>query len=110
MKGVIPMGDFATGTPELATAADQMVEANELLQDEGRQLSQAVDSVQGAWKGNAAVAFTNLMTQFHDDFNTMNTALFNIAEQVSGSARDYDAQEETASADISAILNTLDNG
>lgn len=108
MKGVNLMGDFATGTPELLTAANQMVETNESLQDSGRILAQSVDAMQGVWKGNAAVAFNSLMEQFRNDFDTMNTALFNIAEQVTGSAQDYERQEEEAAADISAITSTLD--
>lgn len=108
MKGVIPMGDFATGTEELNTAANVMVETNESLQDAGRILAQAVDSMAGVWKGNAAVAFNSLMSQYQQDFNTMNTALFNIAEQVTGSSQDYARQEEEAAADISAITSTLD--
>lgn len=104
------MGDFKTGTPELLTASDQMVQTNELLQDNGRKLAQAVDSVQGAWSGAAAQAFTNLMTQYSSDFEKLNTALFNIAEQVSGSARDYQAQEDTAASDVSAIMQTLSDG
>jgi len=108
MKGVNLMGDFATGTPELVTASQQCVDTNESLQDAGRVLAQAVDSMAGVWKGNAAVAFNSLMEQFRNDFDTMNTALFNIAEQVSGSAADYDRQEEEAAADISAITSTLD--
>lgn len=104
------MGDFQTGTPELLKAGDDMVATNEDLQDNGRKLAQAVDSVQGAWSGAAAQAFTNLMTQYQQDFDKLNTALFNIAEQVTGSARDYEAQEETASSDISAIMATLEDG
>ncbi|TDV47169.1 WXG100 family type VII secretion target [Actinophytocola oryzae] len=103
-------GSFQTGATELTTAAGDMVHTNELLQDEARQLAQAVDSVQGAWSGAAAQAFTNLMTQYNDDFTKLNTALFNIAEQVSGSAADYSKQEEEASADISAIMQTLSDG
>jgi WXG100 family type VII secretion target len=104
------MGDFQTGTPELLKAGDDMVRTNEDLQDNGRKLAQAVDSVQGAWSGAAAQAFTNLMTQYQQDFDKLNTALFNIAEQVTGSARDYEAQEEAASSDISAIMATLEDG
>jgi WXG100 family type VII secretion target len=104
------MGDFKTGTPELLTASDQMISTNELLQDNGRKLAQAVDSVQGAWSGAAAQAFTNLMTQYSSDFDKLNTALFNIAEQVAGSARDYQAQEDTAAQDVSAIMQTLSDG
>ncbi len=104
------MGDFKTGAPELTKASQDMVNTNELLTDEGRQLAQAVDSVQGAWSGAAAQAFTNLMTQFNTDFNNLNTALFNIAEQVSGSAQEYQRQEDEASSDIQAILGTLSDG
>jgi WXG100 family type VII secretion target len=103
-------GGYQTGAPELLTASDQMVTTNEQLQDRGRQLAQAVDSVQSAWSGAAAQAFTNLMTQFQQDFTNLNTALFNIAEQVAGAARDYDRQEEEASSDISAIMSTLSDG
>lgn len=87
-----------------------MVQTNEDLQDNGRKLAQAVDSVQGAWSGAAAQAFTTLMTQYQQDFDKLNTALFNIAEQVSGASRDYAAQEETAASDISTIMNTLADG
>lgn len=104
------MGDFKTGTEQLTTAADQMVQTNELLQDNGRRLAQGVDSVQGAWSGAAATAFTNLMTQYQSDFKNLNDALFNIADQVTGSARDYATQEETAASDVSAIMATLEDG
>ncbi|HEX6357047.1 WXG100 family type VII secretion target [Actinophytocola sp.] len=109
--GSLPMaGSFKTGTEELTKVSDQMVQANEALQDEGRSLAQAVDAVQGAWSGAAAQAFTSLMGQYATDFQNLNTALQNIAEQVAGSSRDYSAQEETAASDISAIMSTLDNG
>ncbi len=87
-----------------------MVDTNEQLQDAGRRLGQAVDSVQGAWSGDAAVAFTNLMTSFNTDFTKLNTALFNIAEQVTGSAHTYAEQEEAAASDVSAIAATLSDG
>jgi hypothetical protein len=50
------------------------------------------------------------MTQYSTDFETLNTALFNIAEQVVGSAKDYERQEEEASSDISSIMATLEDG
>lgn len=104
------MGDFQTGAPELTKAAGDMENTNQLLVDEGRQLAQAVDSVQGAWSGAAAQAFTNLMSQYSTDFQNLNTALNSIAEQVSGSATEYQRQEDEASSDISAIMQTLGDG
>lgn len=108
-EGGNPVGDFQTGAPELQTAAGQMMDTNELLNDAGRMLAQACDQVEGAWKGVARQAFDNLMGQYSVDFQNMNTALMTIAEQVGASATEYAASEETNQADISAIMNTLDN-
>lgn len=85
-----------------------MVAANQQLQDAGSQLASAVDAVEGAWKGAAQQAFNTLMTQYATDFKNLNETLFNIADQVSGSAKDYQAQEDQASQDISSIMSTLD--
>jgi WXG100 family type VII secretion target len=104
------MGDFKTGTPELVQAGKDMVQTNEDLQDAGRVLAQSVDAVQGAWVGQAATAFSTLMAQYGDDFSKLNTALFNIAEQVAGSADAYAQQEEAAASDVSAIMSTLADG
>jgi WXG100 family type VII secretion target len=104
------MEGFITNQQVLDEKAGAMVDTNEQLQDNGRKLAQAVDSVQGAWKGAAATAFTTLMTQYHSDFKNLNDALFKIAEEVSSSATDYAAQEQAAADDVSAILHTLENG
>jgi WXG100 family type VII secretion target len=102
------MGDFETGSAELLTAAGQMMDTNELLMDNGRQLAQAVDAVAGQWVGAAAMAFNNLMSAYNADFTKLNDALSNISEQVSGSATLYQQQEDAAAADVSAIAATLD--
>jgi WXG100 family type VII secretion target len=102
------MGDFATGTPELKKAADDMVSTNQQLQDAGSQLAAAVESVEGAWKGAAQTAFNNLMQQYAADFKNLNDTLFNIAEQTTGSADTYQQQEDQAAQDISSIMSTLD--
>lgn len=104
------MDGFVTDQTVLDAKAQTMVDTNELLQDNGRKLAQAVDAVQGAWSGAAAQAFTNLMTQYQADFKNLNDALFTIAEEVSSSSADYARQEAAAAEDVSAILSTLDNG
>jgi ESAT-6 family protein len=106
----MPDGGYKTSKEVMNGLVSNMMDTNEQLQDNGRKLAQAVDSVQGAWSGNAAMAFTNLMTQFGDDFSKMNQALVNIAEQVGASSDSYAAQEEEAASDISAIMSTLENG
>lgn len=103
-------GSFETGTEQLTTLSDQMIQANESLQEQGQQLAVAVDTVQSAWKGEAADSFRILMEQYGRDFDTLNKALFDIAEQIAGSSRDYAAQEATAAEDISTIMRTLEDG
>jgi WXG100 family type VII secretion target len=103
------VGDFEAGTAEIQTAAGQMMDTNELLNDAGRQLAAACDAVEGNWKGTARVAFNTLMEQYAVDFQNMNTALMSIAEQVGASATEYAASEEQNQADISSIIATLDN-
>lgn len=102
------MGNFETGSAELLTAAGQMMDTNELLMDNGRQLAQAVDAVSGQWVGAAAQAFNNLMAAYNNDFTKLNDALSVIAENVTGSATMYQQQEDAAAADVSAIASTLD--
>lgn len=101
---------YITDPEQLKAMAQGMVNTNEQLQDNGRKLAQAVDSVQGTWSGNAAVAFTTLMTTYSNDFKALNEALFAMAEQVTGTSVDYQRQEEEASADMSLIMQTLGDG
>src|SRR5262245_4847337 len=74
--GSFLMGDFATGTPELQKASDDMVATNQQLQDAGSQLASSVEAVEGAWKGAAQTAFNNLMQQYFADFKNLNDTLF----------------------------------
>jgi WXG100 family type VII secretion target len=104
------MAGYQTGSDELRRAAGQMMDANGELQNQMRQLATAVDSVQGAWSGAAATAFTNMMQAFHRDSQTLNDSLQNIAEQTTGSADAYQRQEEEANQSVSAIAQTLNNG
>jgi WXG100 family type VII secretion target len=101
---------YITDPEQLKAMAQGMVDTNEQLQDNGRKLAQAVDSVQSAWSGAAAVAFTNLMTTYGNDFKALNEALFAMAEQVTGTSVDYTRQEEEASTDMSLIMQTLGDG
>jgi WXG100 family type VII secretion target len=99
---------FAKGEGTLPAIADTMINTNERLQDNARQLAQAVESVQGAWTGQAAQSFNTLMEAYGRDFKTMNDSLFQIAEQIQSSEQEYARQEEEAARDVSAITATLD--
>ena len=100
------MAGFAAGAPQLVQAGQAMEDTNQQIMDQGRQLASAVDGV--TWKGAAQVAFRNLMTKFAQDLKTMNDSLQNISEQITASAKAYDAQNQQAQQDMSGIMSALD--
>ena len=101
------MDGFQTGSAELKTAAGQMEQANVDLQGQLSQLASAVEGISGQWHGQAATAFHTLMSRFAEDADKLNKSLNSIAEQVTGSATAYEAQEAQAQQSISQITNTL---
>ena len=103
------MAGYATGAPQLRSAAKEMEQKNVDLMNELKSFITACDAVEGAWTGAAATAFQNLSRKFADDATKLNTALNHIAEQVTGSAQAYEQQEEQSNSAISAITATLDN-
>jgi WXG100 family type VII secretion target len=101
------MAYFQTGSTELRQAAKSMEDGNANLMQQLSQLASAVEGVSGAWVGQAHTAFQTLMSRFAEDSKKLNDSLVQIAEQVSGSATDYDVQEQQAQQSLSAITNTL---
>jgi WXG100 family type VII secretion target len=101
------MDGYTTGSAELKTAASQMMDANGQLQQQLSKLASEVEGVAGSWQGQAATAFQNLMTRFHEDANKLNQALVAISDQVGLSADEYTRQEEQSHQSISNITNAL---
>jgi len=87
-------------------AGQEMVDTKQQLMNQGQQLASAVEAVN--WKGTAQVAFNNLMTKFAQDLQQMNESLNNIADQVTASAKAYEAQNAQAQQDITGIMSALD--
>ena len=87
-------------------AGQEMVDTKQQLMNQGQQLASAVESVN--WKGTAQVAFNNLMNKFAQDLKQMNESLNNIADQVTASAKAYEAQNAQAQQDITGIMSALD--
>jgi WXG100 family type VII secretion target len=97
---------FQAGAPELMRAGQEMVDTKQQLMNQGQQLASAVEAVN--WKGTAQVAFNNLMNKFAQDLQQMNESLNNIADQVTASAKAYEAQNAQAQQDITGIMSALD--
>jgi WXG100 family type VII secretion target len=100
------MAMFQAGAPQLMQAGQEMVDTKEQLMNQGQQLASAVEAVN--WKGTAQVAFNNLMSKFAQDLTQMNESLNNIADQVTASAKAYEAQNAQAQQDITGIMSALD--
>jgi WXG100 family type VII secretion target len=99
------MAGYTAGSAELRSAAQEMMDKNQNLMDQLKQLAAAVDAVQ--WRGAAATAFQTLMTAFSNDANKLNEALMRIAEEIAASATEYDRQEEAAQQSLSGITQAL---
>ncbi|HEX4700554.1 MAG TPA: WXG100 family type VII secretion target [Pseudonocardiaceae bacterium] len=98
---------FRTGSAEMQQAVSSMEEVNHSLQGNLKNLQSEVEQVAGMWKGSAANAFTTLMAKFNEDASKLNQDLAQIAEAVSGSQKNYQAQEDSAQSSMSQILGGL---
>jgi WXG100 family type VII secretion target len=101
------MAGFATGAAELQKAGQQMQDANAQLQSNLAKLASECEQIKGTWKGQAAIAFANLMERFMTDAKNLNDSLDSISEAIVGNAANYARQEEEASQSISHISSAL---
>jgi len=66
-----------------------------------------VAGLQGAWKGQAATAFTTLMQRFDGDAVKLNQALQAIADQLAAAGSTYAQQEQSKHESFGNISNQL---
>lgn len=84
-----------------------MLNTNEQLMQALQKMASELQPLETAWKGDASVAFHNLIERFQQDAKTMNEALDHIANNVSSNAKKYAAQEAEQQQQLSSIMNTL---
>ncbi|PSL54746.1 WXG100 family type VII secretion target [Saccharothrix carnea] len=101
------MAGYATGIPELENAAKDIMSTNDGVQGILNNLRNTIDSVSGAWKGEAATAFGRLMERFNDDAAKLQEALVSIAEQITGTTQTYVQQEQEQAQEMSQIMGRL---
>jgi WXG100 family type VII secretion target len=100
------MDGFQAGSDQLRQAGKQLEDGNVQLMNQLRSLAEAVDAVD--WKGQAQVAFTNLMTNFQADAKKLNDSLMRISEEIAASATEYESQDQNAQSSMSAITSSLE--
>jgi WXG100 family type VII secretion target len=96
---------YAEGAHE--AASKHVREVNAQLQQQLNQLAARLESVQGAWSGSAATAFTALHQRWNADTVKLNQTLESIAGLLDTSGSTYAATEQEGQAGFSKILGAL---
>ena len=104
------MVGYTTDQAALDKAAGDMLNTNDQLMSALTKMASELEPLRTAWAGDAATAFQNLIERFQEDAKTMNSALDNIANNVSANAKKYAAQEAEQQQSLSGIMNTLGGG
>lgn len=100
-------GGFGTTTEEMARAGQQVLGVNDIVQSDLAALRGQLAPLAGAWRGEAATAFTGLMARWDADARSLGEALRGIGEAIGGSGQAYQQQETEQASGLSAIRATL---
>ena len=100
-------GRYGTTTEEMQRAAQHVLQVNEQVQGRLAGLRGQLEPLAGAWRGEAATAFQQLMIRWDADARNLNEALRGIGEAISGSGRNYQQAEEAHTQSMSQIRSAL---
>lgn len=98
---------FGTTVEEMARSGQHVLDVDADVQADLSALRGRLAPLQGAWVGDAATAFTELMARWDADATSLSEALQAIGEAIRGSGRTYQQQEEARSSGLSAIRAAL---
>jgi WXG100 family type VII secretion target len=101
------MAGFGTGSEELLGAGRDIVSTGEEIDGILRNLNGIIDAIGNTWQGAAKDAFAVLNTRFDEDAIKLNSALKEIAEQVTGTATVYLQQQDEQASAISNVTARL---
>lgn len=98
---------FGTTVEDMERAARHVLTVNDTVQADLATLRSRLAPLEGAWRGEAAVAFAGLMTRWDTDARTLSEALRSIGESIHASGTGYRATEEQQAGDLSTIRAAL---
>ncbi len=98
---------FGTTTEEMARAGQHVLSVDAEVQADLAALRGRLVPLAGAWQGDAARVFADLMVRWDADARSLSEALRAIGTAIQGSGRTYQQQEEAQSAGLSAIRAAL---
>lgn len=86
--------NFRTTTDVMQATAGKVDTVNDQVQAELNRLQGTVDGVRGSWKGDAQVAFADLMVRWNESARELRLALDGISENIRGNARAFQQVED----------------
>lgn len=89
---------FQTNVETMTHASGNVDRVNSEVQAELARLRNIVDSVSGAWKGQAQMSFHGLMERWNDNAKNLSEALHSIATNIRANATAFDDIETTNAA------------
>ncbi|MEJ3653953.1 WXG100 family type VII secretion target [Actinomycetes bacterium KLBMP 9759] len=98
---------FGATTEAMERAGRHVLSVNQGVQAELAALRTKLEPLSAAWKGRAAIEFTQLMVRWDADARTLGEALRSIGEAIQGSHTTYQQHEEQQAANMSAITAAL---
>lgn len=101
------MSQFGVDPRVLDDLAKQIIAADENAQARIRAVRDAAETVGASWKGNAQVAFQNLIRRFDEDALKVQEALRAIAEQISDTSKVYLSNEQAQEEQMSSVAKRL---
>jgi len=101
------MAKLSTGSQELLTAGQDIVNTGDQIDGILKSLNNIIDSIGAQWQGSAHDAFMVLNSRFDEDAKKLNQALKEIAEQMTGGANLYIQQQEEQAQAMSSVASRL---
>ena len=98
---------FTATTEEMARAAGRVQQVDEAVQAELSGLRARLEPLAGAWAGQAAARFAELMARWDTDARSLDDALRAIGEAIRSSGTTYQLQEDQQAAGMSSISSAL---
>ena len=96
-------GIFTTESSTMTTTAGDVDGVNQEVSGELARLRGVGDGRAGVWKGQAKLAFDDVMVRWDEAAAKLSGALTDIAENIRGNAGSFDAGEEAGAADFNRV-------
>lgn len=100
-------GKFGTTTDTMNAAATHVETINTEVQTELSGLKNRLGAVEGAWVGQAKVAFDQLMLRWDEDARKLNEALLAIGENIRTNSTNYSTSQQDHVAQINNAGGSL---